>query len=191
MGNITDIVKHLIIINVIVFLALATLGEKLGIEEYFILMPLGQGFQPYQIVTSMFTHFDIRHIFMNMLGLFFIGPIIESTLGPKRFLFLYLSAGILSGIFQIAFTSAPAIGASGCINGVMVALALIYPNLKLMIFPIPFEIKAIILVSLYILYDLFSGVRNSATGVAHFAHLGGAVMGAFLIFYWKLSNLGK
>jgi membrane associated rhomboid family serine protease len=63
--------------------------------------------------------------------------------------------------------------------------------MKLMVFPIPFEIPAIILVGLYIIYDLYSGVSGRATGVAHFAHLGGAVMGAIMIFYWGLANLRR
>ncbi len=191
MVNITDVVKNLLIFNVIVFIAIVSFQGTYNVEQYLMLRPIDYGFQPYQIVTSMFTHIDPRHLLMNMLGLFFIGPLIEKTLGPKRFLFLYLSAGILSGIFHLLFSDANAVGASGCINGVMVAMALIYPNMKLMVFPIPFEVKAIVLVGLYLLYDLYSGISQSSTGIAHFAHLGGALMGGFLVFYWGLSNLRR
>jgi membrane associated rhomboid family serine protease len=191
MNQLTEVVKNLIIINVIVFFGLGLLENNFHFQQYFTLFPREEGFKPYQLVTHMFNHGDIRHLFFNMLGLFFIGPMIESTLGPKRFLFLYLSAGLLSGMAHLFLTNHSAVGASGAINGVMVALALIYPSMKLMVFPIPFEIPAIILVGLYIIYDLYSGVSGRATGVAHFAHLGGAVMGAIMIFYWGLANLRR
>jgi membrane associated rhomboid family serine protease len=190
MNQLTDVVKNLIIINVIVFFGLNLLGNNYDIVKYFVLFPKGNGFEPYQLVTHMFNHGDFQHLLFNMLGLFFIGPFIEQTLGSKRFLFLYLSAGLLSGVVHLFFSDAKAVGASGAINAVMVSLALIYPRMKMMVFPIPFEVPAIVLVGLYILYDLYSGVSGRATGVAHFAHLGGAVMGAILIFYWGLSNIG-
>jgi membrane associated rhomboid family serine protease len=189
MMPLTDVVKNLLIINVIVYFGVMSLEESFHLRQYFVLYPFGNGFQPYQIVTSMFFHLDIRHLLFNMLALYFIGPMIEHTLGPKRFLFLYLSSGILSGIAVLLLSQNPALGASGAINGVVVALALMFPNMKMMVFPIPFEIKAIILVGLYLTYDIISGFGKFGTGVAHFGHLGGAALGAFLIFYWGLANL--
>ena len=188
----TDVVKNLLIINVLVFLSTKIFLSFLNLDQYFVLFPLKSGyFEPYQIVTCMFNHADYRHIIFNMLALFFIGPAVEQTLGPKRFLFLYLSAGVFSSLFSLMFSHNPSLGASGAINGVMVALALMYPNLKLMIFPLPFEIKAIVLVGLYFLYDLISGLGGYNTGIGHFAHLGGAVMGGFLIYFWGLSALKR
>jgi membrane associated rhomboid family serine protease len=201
MMPLTEVVKNLIIINLIVFFGIWSLENNFHIQNYFVLMPLQHGFEPYQIVTSMFNHvntydlmtntFSIRHLLFNMMALYFIGPLVEQTLGPKRFLFLYLSAGLLSGLFVIIFSNHPAVGASGAINGVMVAMALMYPNLKLMIFPLPFEVRAIVLVGLYLLYDLLGGLGFFNTNIAHFGHIGGAVMGGFLIYYWGLSSLKR
>ncbi len=191
MMPLTDVVKNLLIINVILFFGIKSLDHNFHIEEYFVLFPFNQGFQPYQIVTSMFNHSDIRHLMFNMLALYFIGPLIEQSIGPKRFLFLYISAGLFSGFFVLLFSHNPAVGASGAINGIMVAMALMYPNLKMMIFPLPFEVRAIVLVGLYLAYDLLGGLGVFQTNIAHFGHLGGAVMGAFLIHYWGLSVFKK
>jgi membrane associated rhomboid family serine protease len=190
MMPLTDVVKNLLIINVLVFICTNLLNFGINLDFYFVLFPVGsEYFKPFQIVTSMFNHGNTQHIMFNMLALVFIGPLVEQSLGPKRFLFLYLSAGLLSSVFSLLFTQHSVVGASGAINGVMVAMALMYPNMKMTIFPIPIPIKAIILVSIYIIYDFISGVSGANTGIGHFAHLGGALMGAILIFHWGLSNL--
>lgn len=189
MPPITDVVKNLIIINVLVFLCTDVLLTQFNLKEYFVLFPFGSDpFRPYQIVSSVFGHSTIPHLLFNMLALYFFGPIVESTLGPKRFLFLYLSAGLAGSLMATFLINGMVIGASGAIYGVLVAMALMYPNIKLMIFPIPFEIRAIVLVSLYMLYDLLAGVGSFNTGTAHFAHLGGGIMGGLLIYKWGLIN---
>ncbi|MBK8701987.1 MAG: rhomboid family intramembrane serine protease [Saprospiraceae bacterium] len=194
MVPLTDVVKNLLIINVLVYVSLNFLLTTFPLQPYFQLYPFDSGhFQPYQIVTSMFNHdsHGIGHLLFNMMALYFIGPIVEHTLGPKKFLFLYLSSGILSGVFHLLFAHGIAVGASGAIYGILISLAFMYPNLKMMVFPIPFEIRAIVLAGLFVAYDLFSGVSQASSGVAHFAHLGGAVMGGFLTWYWGMSNLRK
>lgn len=194
MVPLTDVVKNLLIINVLVYLTLNIFLPQFNLQPYFTLFPFDSDlFRPFQIVTSMFNHdpHGFRHLLFNMMALYFIGPIVEHTLGPKRFLFLYLSAGLLSGVFHLFLSDGPAVGASGAINGVMISMALMYPNLKMMVFPFPFEIRAIVLVGLFLAFDLFSGITHASTGIAHFAHLGGAAMGAFLTYYWGLSNVGR
>jgi membrane associated rhomboid family serine protease len=189
MPPITDVVKNLMIINVIVFICTDLLFPQFNIKEYFTLYPFGtEWHHPYQLVTSIFGHSSLTHILFNMMGLFFFGPIVESTLGPKRFLFLYLSAGLAGSILSAYLIPGRVIGASGAINGVLVAMALMYPNVKMIIFPIPFEIRAIVLVGAYLFYDLIAGVGSMNTGVAHFAHLGGGIMGGILIYKWGLIN---
>lgn len=190
MNRLTDVVKNLIIINAIIFVVVGYgLLPIPDLRSHFVLFPFGsQMFEYYQIVTSMFMHADPRHLLFNMLALFFLGPIVESTLGPKRFLTLYLTAGIVSSFAHLAFSAGSAVGASGAINGVVVAFAVMFPNMKLMIFPLPFEVKAKYLVGAYIAYDLFSGLGGLNTGIAHFAHLGGALVGFLMIKYWGLEN---
>nr|WP_322623969.1 rhomboid family intramembrane serine protease [uncultured Flavobacterium sp.] len=94
MMRITDTVKHLIIINVLFFVA--SLVIKNGVlHEYldlhFILNP---AYKPWQFITYMFMHANVGHIFSNMLGLFVFGPMLEMAWGQKRFLFFYFSCGI-------------------------------------------------------------------------------------------------
>ena len=190
MMRLTGVVKNLLIINVLVFIVVG--GGLLPIQNldnYFILKPIGGGFEPYQIITHMFMHGNPQHLLFNMLLLFFIGPAVEQTLGPQRFLFLYLTAGILSALAHLFLTPHSAVGASGALYGILTAFAAMYPNMKMMIFPLPFEIKAKYLVGAYIVYDLYSGLTNAQTGIAHFAHFGGAVAGFFLIYYWNMLKL--
>lgn len=189
MPPITDVVKNLIIINVLVFLATDVLLTQFNLKEYFTLYPFGYELhQPYQLATSIFGHSTFTHLLFNMLGLYFFGPLVESTLGPKRFLFLYLSAGLAGSLLAAYLIPGRVIGASGAINGVLVAMALMYPNVKMMVFPIPFEVRAIVLIGLYLVYDFIAGVGSMNTGVAHFAHLGGGIMGGILIYKWGLIN---
>lgn len=189
MGRFTPVVKNLIIINVILFFGLRYGLSMFHAERYMYLLPFGSGFNPYQLFTHMFMHGDERHLFFNMLTLFFLGPITEQTLGDKRFLTLFITAGLVGGIVHVLTSTGAAVGASGAINGVVVAFATMYPNMKLMVFPLPFQVKAKYLVGLFVCIDFFFGVTNYATGIAHFAHLGGAITGFVMIHIWKLANL--
>ncbi|MFM2392603.1 MAG: Rhomboid protease AarA [Bacteroidota bacterium] len=190
MMPLTEVVKNLILINVIIFISVKYLLNMFPLENYFVLFPFQhESFQPIQVVSNIFYHASPRHIISNMIALFFLGPIVEQTLGPKRFLFLYLASGIV-GVFAFQLVlGGILLGASGAVNGVAVALALMYPNLKLTIFPLPFEVKAIYLVFAYLLYDIYLGIINGpGDNIAHLAHIWGAVMGAILIFKWGLVN---
>ncbi len=190
MARLTPVVKNLLIINVIVYFALRYGLNMFKIEPYTYLHVWESGFfNPYQLFTHMFMHGDERHLFFNMLTLFFLGPMTEQSLGQKRFLMLYISAGLAGGLVHLLTSTSPAVGASGAINGVVVAFATMYPNLKLMVFPLPFEIKAKYLVSIFVAMDFFFGVTSYNTGIAHFAHLGGAIMGFAMIHYWKMASL--
>lgn len=185
MNRLTDVVKNLIIINAIVFFGIKFLGP--AVQRYFILFPFSSElFSPIQLVTHMFNHADLNHLFFNMLGLFFIGPIVEQSLGPKRFLFLYLAAGVGAVILHIFLGGgSPVLGASGCLLGVVVAFAVMYPNMEMMLIFLPIPIKAKYLVSAFVLGDLLLGFGGANTGIAHFAHLGGAIVGAALIYVWR------
>ena len=189
MMQITPIVKNLIIINAIVFFGVQYALQPFGILDYFPLRQIGQGFNPYQLVSHMFMHGNIQHLFFNMLTLFFLGPVTEYGLGSKKFLQLYIVAGLVGGIVHLLMESNPAWGASGAINGVVVAFATMYPNRELMVFPFPFQIKAKYLVAAFVGIDFFYGVTNYYSGVAHFAHLGGAATGFIMIHIWKMANM--
>ncbi len=83
------------------------------------------------------------------------------------------------------YVNTPLVGASGAIYGVLLAFGFLYPNVPVYIFFIPIPIKAKWLIIGYFILELFYGVRGTADGIAHFAHLGGMVFGLILLIYWK------
>ena len=227
MPRITDVVKNLLFINVIVFFARMTLPQF--VPELSMFSPLSANFQPYQLVTHFFMHANPQHLIFNMLTLFFLGPMVEQTIGAKRFLILYLLSALgafiahfgvdyytyQSLIGQIdpadfvtiresgrelilqgrnysdprlgamnALLNIPIVGASGAIYGVVIAFATLHPNARLMLLFPPIPIKAKYLAFILLGIDLFSGISNTSSGIAHFAHLGGALVGFLLIRYW-------
>jgi len=224
LSNLTPVVKNLLIINVIFFLATVLLGQnglKL-IEWLAAFYPNSPNFRLWQIVTYMFMHGGWGHLFSNMLGLFFMGPIIEQTFGSKRFFNYYFITGIgavvlhfvvqafelhqATGHFFININTFepqnegqmqaisqifrdPVLGASGAVFGVLMAIFLFYPDLEFILFPIPIPIKVKYFVPLYVLYELFSGViPRTGDSVAHFAHLGGALVGFIVIKIWGIKK---
>jgi membrane associated rhomboid family serine protease len=186
----TDVVKNLIIINIIVFCAVKFLIPFPNIEHYFVLhKPTSAAFEPVQLVTHLFYHADIQHLFFNMLGLYFFGPYVEAALGTKRFFILYFLCGFVASATQMFITSNPILGASGAIFGVTTAFATMFPNVELMLLFPPIPMKAKYMAIIFILVGLYSGISGSQSGIAHFAHVGGALCGFLMIIYWKKNNL--
>ena len=186
MVRITEVIKNLIIINVIIFFAINYLPIISEFKPYFHMShPSSPWFRPIQIVTHMFNHGSPMHLFMNMLGLFFLGPTVESALGPKRFLFLYLISGLGAVLVHFLFSVNPVVGASGAIFGVVAAFAVMFPNVKLMLMFIPVPIKAKFLISAVIIGSIFVGLFRMMPGIAHFAHVGGALFGALVVLYFR------
>lgn len=194
-------IKMLIAINVIVFVVNALVlpglsfnGEPLDsmFERMFALMPTGsEMFYPYwQLVTYQFLHGGLGHLFFNMLALWMFGSELEQIWGSARFLVFYLLSGIGGGLLHLAIDAgAPTVGASGAIMGVLVGFGMTFPDRPVMMFPLFIPIPARIFVIIYALIDLYSGFSSSADGVAHFAHLGGAVTGVLLLKFGKRSGL--
>jgi membrane associated rhomboid family serine protease len=198
MLRITDVVKNLLIINVIVFFAVRYLLPIPGIERFFVLVYPGAElmhdgfvykFEPVQIITHMFMHADERHLLFNMLGLYFLGPWVESSLGPKRFLIMYLLSGFVASIAQMFISQGAIVGASGAVYGVLAAFAVMFPNMKLMLLFPPIPIKAKYMALGLIAFGLFSGFTGMQAGIGHFAHVGGALCGFIMIHYWQMANL--
>jgi membrane associated rhomboid family serine protease len=203
------VVRHLIIINVLMFFgSYIILGNELrDIDGSFInlgrlqlaaFIPGSPYFQPYQIATHMFMHGSIGHIAFNMMSLYFFGPLVEMVWGHRRFLLYYLACGLGSYALHMGMhywelqqmglspeqSPVPMLGASGAIFGVFVAFAWLYPDQVIsLIFP-PISLKAKYFVPILAAIDLFSGVSGRSTGIAHFAHLGGALIGFILILIW-------
>lgn len=127
------------------------------------------------------------HLLLNMFALWMFGSELDSLWGGRRFLTFYLIAGIGGGVVQLTVSyflgsSAPTVGASGAINGVMLAFALMFPDRPLLMFPIFFPIPAKIFVFFWLTIDFISGFTSTGN-VAHFAHLGGALFGFLMLRY--------
>ncbi|HEY0039246.1 MAG TPA: rhomboid family intramembrane serine protease [Flavisolibacter sp.] len=192
--NFPPIVKNLMIINGLVFLAqLMFRNLTFYIGLWPVTFPL---FHPYQIVTHMFSHSPsgIGHILFNMFALWMFGKILENVWGGKRFLFFYLACGIGAAALHllVAYLTggmAPVVGASGAVMGVIVGFAYLFPNTEMFILFLPFPIKAKWVAIGYVAIDLFSGIANVAgDNIAHFAHLGGAITGFILVLIWNKSD---
>jgi len=189
-------IRFLLIANVVVFvvenLFLAGLtygGTRLDtlMMQWFALMPIDSGFLPWQLISYQFMHGSIGHLFFNMLALWMFGMELEHLWGTRRFATYYLLSGIAAGATHILINTlmggpgAPTVGASGSIMGVLLAFGLTFPTRPVMMFPIFFPIPARIFVMLYAGLDLVMGIMNTNDGVAHFAHLGGALGGWLLL----------
>jgi membrane associated rhomboid family serine protease len=131
----------------------------------------------------MFLHAGLWHIGFNMLALYFFGPAVETRLGGRNFVGLYLSSGIMGAVLSIPFTPHAAIvGASGAVFGVMLAFARYWPRQRIYIWGV-LPIEARWMVILMTAFSLWAGFGGAQSGVAHFAHLGG-FLGGFLYLKW-------
>ena len=191
--NITPITKNIIILNVIIFI-LAFIFPQLNtyLAAYY---PTSPNFKSWQIITHMFMHGGFMHIAFNMLTLASFGPLLERFLGEKKYILLYFLSGL--GAYALnslwiyyemlnngnEFMNVAMLGASGAIFGVVAAFTALYPNAEMMIMFIPFPIKAKILLPIVIVGSIYLGINNVG-GVAHFAHIGGAIVGYILIKVW-------
>ena len=241
MGRVSEIVKHLIIINVIFFIASIVFGE-LMYDLFAMHYPNNSDFIFWQPVTHMFMHGDITHILFNMFGLWMFGTPLEQMWGKQKFIFFYLSAGFGAVLIQtivyhydvmsvtqilidngltnsdvdafyktgrlntsiiqsvgedrlysgIQSFKAVMVGASGALYGILVAFAMLFPNVQLMLLFPPIPIKAKFFVPLLILFDLFFGFTSYSVGpIAHFAHIGGAITGFLMMWYWKKNQFNN
>ncbi|WP_299061110.1 rhomboid family intramembrane serine protease [uncultured Polaribacter sp.] len=233
-NKLTEAIKHLIIVNVILFVAPQLL--KLDFTNILALhYPKNEHFGVWQYITHMFMHGSFGHILFNMYGLWAFGTPLEQMWGKKKFVFFYFSAGIgagliytfanyfqFNGIYEqllsfgltgteiqnilnsgsyndtrivlsnkqmIEFYSlyhTPAVGASGAVYGVLVAFGMYFKDAKLALIFFPVPIAAKYFIPVIILGDLFFGMTKYSIGnIAHFAHVGGALIGFLLAWYWK------
>lgn len=213
--SITYTVQLLIIINTIILIAQLLLDIPLGddvvnntpagnvINEYvsFIAPNFLKGYV-WTVVTYMFFHGSLSHLFFNMLWLFFMGSEVERVLGTRQFLWFYLLCGVVGVLTNflpyILFDRyvVSVIGASGAIMGVIVAFAMIDPDRKLFLFPIPFPISARALVFVFLALNLLSAAQGG-TGTSVATHLGGMATGYAFMKYrprlsqWKLKRRKK
>lgn len=254
MNRISDTVKHLLILNVIFFIGTIFIGEGKLYEWFSMFFPKNPSFKPWQVLSHMFMHggaslqhFSLFHIGFNMFALWMFGTPVEQRIGSKKFLFLYISAGLgavglqlgysyyefysgLSSLTEAGFSISavmtelssgtnlletnltkvipaeslndfqmsyytPMVGASGCIMGVLAAFGMMNPNAKLMLIFLPIPIKAKYFIPGIILLDLISGLTGqsffSPSNTAYMAHVGGALTGFIIMWYWKKTQFNK
>ena len=189
----------LIALNVLVFLHEQTLGDRafeLFVREWG-LVPVAFAWD--RVVTSMFLHGGWAHIGGNMLYLWIFGDNVEDRLGHVRYLVFYLLCGAFAALAQTYIQSesvVPMIGASGAISGVLGAYIVLFPHSRVLtIVPIVFfiqllEVPAIVLLGLWFLMQLFSGVgslgaRADVGGVAFWAHVAGFASGGLGVFLFR------
>ena len=240
MIGLTDSVKHLLIINVLMFVGTLAIGNGELFYQYFALyFPKNDLFQPWQIVTHMFMHGGTMHIFFNMFALWMFGTAVEQVFGSKKFIAFYLLAGLGAAVLQLAFMylqfngslgdlsaagyntaetlevlnkgryntgwenvigkeqlgqfvrsfNTTMVGASGAIMGILVAYGMLFPNSKLMLIFLPIPIKAKYFIPGIIILDLISALTGqsffSPSNTAYIAHLGGALTGFIMMYFWK------
>jgi membrane associated rhomboid family serine protease len=197
------VIKGLLLSNIAVFLlarflSYFTLNDNsldAVIARIFFLFPLGRGFAPWQLVTYLFMHGGVMHLLFNMFALWMFGMELENDWGSKKFLLYYLMCGIGAGISNLFLAplfgaSGPTVGASGAIYGVLLAFGMMYPDRPIFVYFL-LPIRARYFVMIYIALELYSGVTGSPDGVAHFAHLGGAVVGLIYMLIDREQLPGK
>jgi membrane associated rhomboid family serine protease len=243
--GITDTVKHLLIINVVMFIGTIAIQNGVPFNTWFALyFPENDLFQPWQIFTHMFMHGGVMHILFNMFALWMFGTAVETQLGSKKFLFLYISAGLGAVLFQLGYYyfnylpayseliasgltdgqivemfrtntqvrgmsseqliltkqaygsyNAAMVGASGCIMGVLAAFGMMNPEAKLMLIFLPIPIKAKYFIPGIIILDIISALTGqsffSPSNTAYMAHVGGAITGFLIMWYWKKTQFNK
>ena len=181
--------QALIITNVVVFLLQQLFGG--AFTEMFALWPLGSGlFMPWQVVSYAFLHGNVTHIAFNMFGLWMFGRELEDLWGTRRFAVFYTVSVLAAAALQLLVTTslgsmAPTIGASGGLFGLLLGFAMMFPHRTIVPLIPPIPMPAWLFVTLYGLIELTLGVTGSASGVAHFAHLGGLFGGWMVIRYWR------
>ena len=182
------IVKHLLIINVLMYFAYYVLLKQgiINLNYYLGIWSLSTGlFRIWQPLTYMFMHGSFDHLFFNMFSLWMFGSALENYWGSKRFLFYYLVCGIGAGLLNMLVPGAHvSVGASGAVYALLLAFGMMWPNNYIYLyFLVPIRTKWFIIGMIVI--ELFEGIFRSTDGIAHFAHLGGMLIGFLIILYWK------
>lgn len=234
-NSLPPITRNLIILNVIVFGFFYLVNNPALYTQFAAFYPFSPFFKSWQIITHMFMHGSLMHILFNMFTLYSFGPVLERTLGDKKYVILYFVSGLgafflfnawnfievqqiqsslesfgfdlngyLSGepvVFKgtaeaivtqqelikdlKSIITIPMVGASGAIFGVIAAFATLYPNAEIGIMFIPIPVKVKYVLPVIVVGSVILGVTGNVGGIAHLAHVGGAIIGFLLAKYWQ------
>lgn len=190
MPFIPPVTKAFMLICVGLFCLLQLTPALNGISSMMALWPLNTGrFMIWQPLTYAFLHGSVTHLFFNMLGLWMFGSELETVWGGKRYAQLLVASALTAAAAQLVFTLlmgsfAPTVGASGALFGLLLSYGLLFPDRVIMpLFP-PIPMKAKVFVAIFGAIELVLGITG-ATGIAHFAHLGGMLGAWLMINYWR------
>lgn len=190
------LVTWLVLINVGVHIIhlISTNASPFAFSEFFGLSLDGLAhLRIWQLGTYMFVHSpdNLLHIIFNMLLLFFVGREIERGFGRERFIWFYITCGLVGGLAYLvlgalspAYYAAPLVGASGAVWGLLIAAMIFYPHMQIIfiIFPMPIRVFGLIILAILFLQAISpGGVRNLGGEVCHF---GGAMAGVAILYYW-------
>lgn len=180
--RIPPVIRTIMAINVIVFVLMIFAAQPIVNIFGFDPDPFTALTQPWRIITYMFVHGGAFHLIFNMLWLWWMGRMVEETIGPRSFSVIYFGAGIGGALLQIALASIVGsnivIGASGAVLGTLVAFAYLFPTTPIMLLFLP-PIEARFLVAGLVALDvLFIGAGDN---IARIVHLGGAGTGYLLV----------
>ncbi|MEC5158703.1 rhomboid family intramembrane serine protease [Chryseobacterium sp. MP_3.2] len=234
-NTLPPITRNIIILNAVVFILFYLLNSQMLYMKFAAFYPFSPYFKSWQIITHMFMHGGFMHILFNMFTLYSFGPVLERTLGDKKYVILYFVSGLGSFFLfnlwnfyevqqiqsslegfgfnltdylageSVAFSgsadailtqqelveklksiiSVPMVGASGAIFGIIAAFATMYPNAEIGIMFIPIPVKVKYVLPVIIIGSIALGVTGNVGGIAHLAHVGGALVGFLLARYWK------
>ncbi len=187
-------VKHLLIINIIGYLAYYVLARRgiIDLNYWLGIWSLQAGnFHIWQPLTYMFMHGSFDHLFFNMFSLWMFGAVLERYWGTRRFIFYYLVCGIGAGLLNMLIPGIHvSVGASGAVYALLLAFGMMFANEYIYLsFLVPIKTKWFIIGMVAL--ELFEGIFRSYDGIAHFAHLGGMLIGLILILYWRKHPFGR
>jgi membrane associated rhomboid family serine protease len=199
------VISFLLISNAVVFLLQMVAFEPLMV--HFALWPVGTPdviqqngelvwvppFQIWQLVSYGFLHGGLLHLSLNLFAMWMLGVQLENAWGSRLFAIYYLVCVLGAGLIQLVVASYgvlnaeiyPTIGASGGVFGILLAFGMMFPNQRLIFLLLPVPIRAKYFVIGYGAFELFAGISGTTAGIAHFAHLGGMLVGFLLIQYWR------
>jgi rhomboid family protein len=190
--RITPWVGRFIIANAVVLLLMMTLFTSREVFQLLQFSPRTAFTRPWTFVSYMFVHGGLLHLLGNMLMLFVFGTAVEGRMGSRKLLPYYLFCGVGAAVFSLLLAGIMPIGAfvgaSGAVLGVAVAFAMYWPDAEIIVFPIPVPIKARTLVIGLVALDIIASQLWPNDGVAHLAHVGGALFG---YLYFRVQSLSR
>jgi membrane associated rhomboid family serine protease len=188
----TPWVVRLIAANMVVLLLMRTIFISPELTSALAFSPTAVLTAPWTFFTYMFVHAGLLHLLGNMFMLFVFGTPVESRMGSRAFILYYLLCGVGAAVFSLALSNlmnvGPMVGASGAVLGVALAFAMYWPDAELIVFPLPVPIRARTLVGLLIGADVLFAFLTPGDGIAHAAHVGGALSG---YLYFRLQGLSR